>query len=321
MRILIISNYYPPLEIGGWEQLTRDVAHRLRERGHAVRVLTSNHRAAEVTAPEPDVVRVLHLESPNHLHYHPLYTLRRRGWERDNRRQIRRAVNTFRPDIIFINGMWNLPVTVAQEAEASLPGRVVYYIASHWPTEPDAHNAYWQSPAERAWLNAPKRWLGWLARPLLPTQPRNRLDFACVLCVSQFMRRYMVEEAGVPPAWAHVVHNGIDPAAFPMRSPNEDAPVLRLLYAGRLSPDKGVHTAIESVGLLKQQWPDAPATLTIVGGGAPDYVTRLENLVQSLGLAECVALRGQVPREEMPGILQHITSCCSPPSGPNRWPA
>ena len=33
MRILIITNYYPPWEVGGYEQLCRDVAVRLADRG------------------------------------------------------------------------------------------------------------------------------------------------------------------------------------------------------------------------------------------------------------------------------------------------
>ena len=44
MRILFLSSFYPPHEIGGWGQLVEDIAFRLSERGHSVRVLTSRHR-------------------------------------------------------------------------------------------------------------------------------------------------------------------------------------------------------------------------------------------------------------------------------------
>ena len=46
MRVLFLSNYYPPFEVGGYEQLCRDVAERLAERGHTVAVLTSDFREA-----------------------------------------------------------------------------------------------------------------------------------------------------------------------------------------------------------------------------------------------------------------------------------
>jgi len=41
LRILFVSNYYPPYEVGGYEQLCRDVAMRLAERGHQIQGLTS----------------------------------------------------------------------------------------------------------------------------------------------------------------------------------------------------------------------------------------------------------------------------------------
>jgi hypothetical protein len=40
LRILLVSNYYPPYEVGGYEQLCRDVAMRLAEREHQIQGLT-----------------------------------------------------------------------------------------------------------------------------------------------------------------------------------------------------------------------------------------------------------------------------------------
>ena len=44
MKILFVTNYYPPYEVGGYEQLCRDVATRLAHRGHTVQILTSDWR-------------------------------------------------------------------------------------------------------------------------------------------------------------------------------------------------------------------------------------------------------------------------------------
>ena len=41
MRILFITNLYPPYHIGGYEIACKDIAEGLRERGHTVKVLTS----------------------------------------------------------------------------------------------------------------------------------------------------------------------------------------------------------------------------------------------------------------------------------------
>lgn len=297
MRILTLSNYYPPFEIGGWEQLTRDVVDGLRQRGHEVLVLTSRHRAAESKALEHQVQRCLHLESPDHVHYHPYYILSRRRREAINCRFFDEAVESFNPDLVFINGMWNLPRSLAAHAENRFPEHTVYYIASYWPAETDAHTAYWQDVNPHKWRHHLKRWSGYLVNRQAPPN----LQFPRVLCVSNYVRQHLIKEATLSADNTYVVHNGIDPQTFPLKSYTEITPPLRLLYAGRLSPDKGVHTLLEALGLL--QIPASEMQLSIVGSGTKAYQAQLENLGHQLNLQNQVHFCGRVPRESMPQIL------------------
>jgi glycosyltransferase involved in cell wall biosynthesis len=291
----------------------------LAKRGHQIYVLTSNYQANQITESEPEVKRILHLESPDHVHYHPYYTLLHRWWERQNRYNLIKTVTQFTPDVIFINGMWNLPVSVALTAERLLPGRVVYYIASYWPTELDAHTAYWQNVPEpdSSWRKMAKRWLGKLANSTLVTgTPRNQLDFRLVLCVSEFMQNGIIEKANVPSSQTHVVYNGIDPNIFSMQNLEPDGITLRLLYAGRLSPDKGVHTVIEALGLLRQNQSSLPIKFSVVGSGVQAYEAQLKKQTAELGLAEIIHFQGQVPREQMPIILAEHNALILP----SIWP-
>jgi glycosyltransferase involved in cell wall biosynthesis len=305
MRILILSNYYPPFEIGGWEQLTADTARMLQERGHQVWVLTSNHRTGKWITREVGVERALHLESPDYLHYHAHYTLTYRWREWRNNQLLEKRIAAFKPDIVFINGMWNLPHRLARHAEQLCPGRVVYYLASPWPAEPDAHTIYWADLAGSPWRRRPKQLLGKLAhRWWLPAAPR--LAFEHVLCVSVYMQNWIVEQAGVPRNQTQVVYNGVDPGQFtaPSRpAANGHGPQLRLLYAGQLRPDKGVHTAVEAVGQVVQANPSLRLSLTIAGSGAPSYLEELQERIQALNLAGIVSLPGQMPRRQMPAVL------------------
>ncbi len=304
MRILVVSNYIPPFELGGWGQLTHDVSLRLQERGHAVHILTSNYRRDELAAPEPEISRALHLESLDHVHYHLRYSLTQRRHEADNQRVMSQTIADFSPDIIYVNGMWNLSCSVVKMAERLCPGRVVYYMASYWPAELDAHTAFWQNVPAKPWARWPKRIAGAVAqRFLLSTMPRNQLDFHLVLCVSAFLQDEIVSRAGIPRERTRVVHNGIDLTHFPMRHLEETALPMRLLYAGRLSPDKGVHTIIEGLAHLKQRQPDAQALLSIVGEGTPAYEAHLRHLAQTSGLETWVAFCQRVPREQMPVVL------------------
>jgi len=61
MKILVVTNLYPPQHIGGYELGCRDVVEKLCARGHNVRVLTSNFHDGRTETPpgETDVERVL----------------------------------------------------------------------------------------------------------------------------------------------------------------------------------------------------------------------------------------------------------------------
>src|SRR5579859_5294653 len=61
MRILVVTNLYPPHHIGGYELGCRDIVEKLRARGHDVRVLTGTFRQANQETPpgEMGIERVL----------------------------------------------------------------------------------------------------------------------------------------------------------------------------------------------------------------------------------------------------------------------
>ncbi len=318
LRILVISNYYPPFELGGWEQLTHDVSLLLSERGHTVHVLTSNFRSDEETVPDPSVSRTLHLESLDQAHYHVGYTFSQRRHETENKLIVSRAVAEFEPDIVFINGLWNMSRSVAWQAEQLCQGRVVYYVASTWPTDVDAHTAYWSSPTVNPLLRIPKKLAGKIAEQVLvPTVKSSSLAFPRVLCVSAFMQKYMINEAGVPSEQTHVVHNGIDITEFSLREddPSKSGP-LQLLYAGGFWSIKGVDTAVAAIGILVNELDETDAHLTLVGAGHPDYTQSLKDIVSAQKIERYVTFSDRIPREQMPQLLQQHDVLLFPSTGP-----
>ena len=54
MRILTLSNLYPPHYVGGYELRCGKVVEALRRRGHSVEVLTSNHGVGGDRPPAED---------------------------------------------------------------------------------------------------------------------------------------------------------------------------------------------------------------------------------------------------------------------------
>jgi glycosyltransferase involved in cell wall biosynthesis len=141
-----------------------------------------------------------------------------------------------------------------------------------------------------------------IRRTMLPSEPRNRLDFNQVLCVSAYVQDYLVEEAGVPRDRTQVVHNGveIDLFRYPSRTPSHS---LRLLYAGRLSPDKGAHTLVESLTILRSEAPDLPLEVSIYGKGVPEYENHMKAIAATHQIESWLKFKGNVPREQMPQVF------------------
>lgn len=113
---------------------------------------------------------------------------------------------------------------------------------------------------------------------------------------------------------------GVDLDLFSADGPAEPRPRRhRILSVGRLVPRKGVDLVIRALPLLDAEG-YGDVELLIVGGGAEPgllesdpEVRRLLTLAEDLGVADRVTLRGQVPRDAMPGTFRSADAVvCTP---------
>ncbi|MCB9107509.1 MAG: glycosyltransferase family 4 protein [Anaerolineales bacterium] len=285
----------------------QDINHRLQARGHTTRVLTSTH-GIDTPTHEADVGRLLTLES-NIYNYQPRQFLGHKRRLKQNLEHTRQTIERFRPDVIFIHVMWNLSRGIAWLAEQLCPGRVVYYVANDWPHAIDPHTAYWCDQAERPLLNIAKSVIAPIPLKIVAEENRTfNLKFDHVLCVSQAVKNDLGRNAGIAPENMSVVYNGVETDLFvpPEPTPNgqTEPGALSLVYAGSLVTHKGVHTAIQAMAILAKNPELDGVTLTIIGGGHPDYEAYLKKLVIEANLTQRVKFVGRVPREEMPALLQ-----------------
>lgn len=303
MRILVLSNFYPPARSGGYTQWCQEVAERLCLRGHTVGVLTSDYERAKVPASEHNIYRLLHLEGDLE-YYQPLRFFTEYARQlRTNLVLLEQVLKSFTPDLVFVWGMWALTRALPARAEELLPGRVVYYLSDYWPSALDMHTIYWRATTRHIVMRPIKRALGVLAMSQLHRIGCTRPIFEHAMCVSARVRDLLVE-AGVPVQHAHIVHGGTDVGRFSDR-PRHDNETgrLRLLYIGQLVWHKGVHTAIEALAHLSIGGRASQADLTIVGSGHPDYEASLRQLVDKHCLQEIVHFHGSVPREVVPAMM------------------
>lgn len=305
MRILFLSNFYPPARPGGYTQWCHEVAQSLEARGHTIGVLTSRHESEKAPADEQNVYRLLHLEG-DLVYYQPAHFFT--TWQkqqRENMAILEQTVKEFAPDLIFVWGMWAMSKALPAQAERLLPGRVVYYLSDYWPSAVDMHTAYWQSPAQRWFMRLPKHIMNGIAMSMLSREEGPELKFEHVICVSAAVRDILVE-AGVPVQHARIIHGGTDTARFPAAGERDyyTGGRLKLLYAGQIVRHKGVHTALEAIARLVNGQGVDQISLTLVGSGHPEYEAALRAMVDEEGLHDNVTFHGPAPKSEMPTVLR-----------------
>ena len=158
------------------------------------------------------------------------------------------------------------------------------------------------SPSQRRWLE--------------PAVGRS-VDRIIATCSDEV---FELKAMGIDPAKVSIAPCGVDLQLFAASgapAPRPRAP--RILSVGRLVPRKGVDLVIRALPLLREAGFD-DVELLIVGGGGDAAVTgadpearRLSELARELGVEDRVTLRGQVPREDMPGILRSADAVvCAP---------
>ncbi len=303
MRILFVSNFYPPARPGGYTQWCQEVAEGLEARGHEIAVLTSQHQKEMAASEEQDVYRLLDLESNPSRYSVWDFFIKYQRRQKENGQSVRYAIKDFRPDLAFVWGMWLISKNVPAEIERRMGDRVVYYLSDYWPTQEGPHVNYWTTPPNHSSMEVPKRLLGSIALRMVSAHEPPELQFRHPICVSEAVQRILSAQ-GVPVEHGAVIHGGSDLRRFsetPIRNHREGP--IRLLYAGQVEPHKGVHTAIEAAGQLVNGLGRTDFQLEIVGGGSSEYLERLERLVQERALNGYVRIRGLVPKTEMPSIL------------------
>ena len=300
LRILVVTNYYPPHFIGGYELGCRDIVEALKRRGHQVKVLTSTYKVNE---PQTDgeVYRWLQLGqwwTPNLLRDLAGVLVK----ELANQQAFRQLCREFQPELVY---MWNpvgISLSIVSEArQEGLP--VCYFVSDHWLEEWETDPGYRTWQEQRPGLRRPYLWKGFLRvlNALKLAHPPAPPDLRHVQFVSESLKRDALRK-GVDVSDAEVIHWAVDTERFRMTDKPEQQK--RLLFVGQLTRHKGVHTAVEALNFVVKNGHDN-ATLTIVGDSAlKDFQAQLRQMVSSYGLDKHVRFTGQVRREDTPPIYQ-----------------
>ena len=147
---------------------------------------------------------------------------------------------------------------------------------------------------EEIQMRLTSRKLGWLIPPLYKA--------AAKIIANSEHTKALLQEIGVPSARIHVIHPGVEAAAFQFDEVTrravrqhyklDGAPVL--LTVGRLQRRKGQDMVIKALLLIRKKYPDIK--YLIVGGG--EELESLQLLAKEEGVQDNVIFTGRIPDEE-----------------------
>jgi glycogen synthase len=293
MRILVLTNLYPPVAVGGYERMCRDVVIRFRERGHEISVLTSTFGAPHDETG--DSVECVHRRLGIYWDGVEVVCppLRRQiALERTNQRELSRLLHSFRPDRVSVWGMGAISLGLLSTlASRRLP--TTYVVGDDWLVYGRWADCWTRQLGERPLVRLAGRVLR------LPGAPASLSSTGTFCFVSEFTRRRAEEVAGLALRNARVLPAGIELREFPLARPEKQPWRWRLLCVGRLHPAKGFDTAIRALRAL----PSA-ATLTIVGSGDSSHRDDLSRLAREISVAD----RVRFLRNERSEMRKHYRS-------------
>jgi glycosyltransferase involved in cell wall biosynthesis len=294
MRLLVISDLYPPVAFGGYERCCAELVEGLRTR-HSVTVLTSDLWRTEVPA-ETSVLRDL-------------------AWLRPARRDAlrvplaavraatvtRRVLAEIRPDAVYVSNCLGISQAAPLVAlQAGVP--VVHRLNELWfastlyrddrfvgHLRPRGHGP------RRAWcclVGAVNR------HPSLGLDPSRPVPAAVSWCSNDLRARVTLPPA-IDPVLEHTVYPGVGGA--PEWLPRRPSPDPVIAYVGRVTTAKGADVAVRAVAALRRTH-GMHARLVLAGHCEGAMARRIGHLARDLGVA--VELAGALEKAALARLLQ-----------------
>jgi glycosyltransferase involved in cell wall biosynthesis len=296
VRILVVTNLYPPVAFGGYETCCGLVVDRLRER-HDVRVLTSG-QGADRAPPSSWIWRRLPLFSGVSGDTLTAALVTRRAI-----REVRLALRESEPDLVFVWAGGRIPKGAIRVLETcGVP--LAFSIHDYWFDRPYDHDPFVRYLAGRE-RRARAAWS--VVTRGVNRVPSLRIDLtvvtpAAVCWNSETTRRLTSVSSTVEPVFQQTIY----PATIHehrlcalQRKRDERTTIL---FVGRVSREKGPDVAVRALAALHRDH-GIDAGLVMCGAPAPGIKHELRSLAHELGIADRVQMVGAVGVERLAEML------------------
>jgi len=282
MRILYICCEYPPAPHGGIGSNTKVLAEGLAGRGHHVAVVGHDH-----TGLQPCVNKVGGVTVHRFPRWQGAKSVRMAsvGFLRERlhlSKLVKHVCRAFKPDIVESYD-WSGPMLRKPRT-----GHLV--VRMH-----GAQSVCRSMMGERA------------SRLVTMVEGRNLRMADSLVAVSELIRD-MTTRCFCLAAKAPVIYNGVDLSRFrPGDSSSRD--LNRLLYVGRVHPQKGVDLLVRAMEIVLRHAPEV--YLDVVGPTESRYARELLHEVPD-AVKERIVFRGRIDNEDLPSVYASANLCVAP---------
>ncbi|MFT4982223.1 MAG: glycosyltransferase involved in cell wall biosynthesis [Bacteroidia bacterium] len=267
MRILQVV---PSLIRGGAERLVLNLTKELETKGHEVKIFALHDDNLYTSLNSKTVVVI----TPARVSYSLL------GQDTSDTELFDKAVREFNPDVIHSHLI---------EAE---------FISRHQPNSNTVYVSHWHGCPEML-RKAPLKeflkkdtWWNWNSKRNLIRGYRECGNH--FLCISEFMKGFVVEHLDANPNDCTIISNAVDTDLFSPNEQTKDDGILHLIAVGKLNHNKNQQFLVKVVAELKKQ--NIEADLTLLGSGAEE--PKLKKLANHLGVASKIFYSGTVDNPE-----------------------
>ncbi len=313
MKVLVLSDYYPPHTKGGADIAAERLSAEIARRGHSVCTLTTVQERSQAVS---DTIRGVHVRR-----VHSSYPSRFRNYMAVYNpmavHQVGKKIEEFQPDIVHAH---NVHTHLSFQSLLEAKKRSVPVVLSAHDHQLFCSGKFDCLPPETAAKVQGSqcarcqrlRFFPWRNRMV---RQRVEESGARVLAVSAALRDDLIANGYAPEA-VGVVHNGIDPEAmavsdehirtFARRHALEGKKVI--LFGGRVSHAKGIDQAVAALGRL----PRDLNFVFLVLGSSEDYISYILQMGHRLSVEDRTVFLPWLSGEELKAAYAIADVCLTP---------
>lgn len=308
MKLLFLSNLYPPNEIGGYEKLCYSIAQGMVDKGYEVVILTSDYGKKKYNHKNQKVINELKLHINSENIYTPFL-----GSEEEKRLINERNINCYKkvieseqPDLVFI---WNLFFLDQSFLSALCEDNIkkVFFLTDNWLlffVNPEFIGSYMNQQITKMRNQNIRHYMKKFIE-LFHSKKCNIFfkNFSAIFSSNYMLQLY--KTAGIKFDESKLIYNGvelkklrnikkIDRSFFVLEER------INLFFAGRIVDVKGLDVLLRSLNLLINEKRYTNIFLKVIGDNSDSvYMKKINDYIKNHKLERYVSFQKPVSEEKL----------------------